>query len=66
MPVAHSLGVCILGLLAYDATTYSDRHIGQIPVNPIALSPQLGGEKNLPVSSSSALQVIRARAHFAA
>ncbi|TFK30097.1 mitochondrial NADH dehydrogenase [Coprinopsis marcescibilis] len=42
-----TLGV---GILAHDALTYSDRHVDRVPVSPLALSPQKGGPKNLPVA----------------
>ncbi|KAF7322483.1 hypothetical protein HMN09_00026700 [Mycena chlorophos] len=37
------------GLFVHDAFTYTDRHIERVPVNPLALHPEKGGPKNLPV-----------------
>jgi hypothetical protein len=37
------------GLFIHDAFTYSDKHVGRVPVSPLALKPELGGPKNLPV-----------------
>lgn len=39
-------------LLAHDAFTYSDIHVERVPVSPLALHPELGGPKNLPVAKS--------------
>ncbi|PCH37785.1 mitochondrial NADH dehydrogenase [Wolfiporia cocos MD-104 SS10] len=33
----------------HDAFTYTDRHIEGVPVSPLALHPERGGPKNLPV-----------------
>ena len=30
--------------------TYTDKHVDRVPVNPLALNPQRGGPKNLPVA----------------
>ncbi|KAG7092740.1 hypothetical protein E1B28_009068 [Marasmius oreades] len=37
------------GILAHDAFTYNDRHVERVPINPLALHPERGGPKNLPV-----------------
>ena len=37
------------GILIHDALTYSDMHVDRVPVSPLALHPETGGPKNLPV-----------------
>jgi NADH dehydrogenase len=39
------------GIFIHDAFTYSERHIERVPVSPLALHPERGGPKNLPVAS---------------
>ncbi|MBW0486310.1 hypothetical protein O181_026025 [Austropuccinia psidii MF-1] len=48
--VSTSCFLCLIGLLAYDATTYSEKHIDRVPVQPLALNPSRGGPKNLKVA----------------
>ena len=45
-------GVLLLGgaIFLHDAFTYTDRHVDRVPVNPLALHPDTGGPKNLPVA----------------
>lgn len=38
-------------ILGYDAFTYRDAHIGNVPATPLALHPEPGGPKKLPVLS---------------
>lgn len=38
-------------ILGYDAFTYKDAHIGNVPATPLALHPNPGGPKNLPILS---------------
>ena len=45
------LSVVIGGVLIHDVFTYSDKHVDRVPVSPLALHPELGGPKNLPVAS---------------
>ncbi|KAI8454759.1 NADH dehydrogenase [Phakopsora pachyrhizi] len=45
-----SFAVSLLALLAYDATTYSERHVKGVPVQPLALNPNRGGPKNLRIA----------------
>jgi NADH:quinone reductase (non-electrogenic) len=45
------LSVVIGGVFIHDVFTYSDKHIDRVPVSPLALHPELGGPKNLPVAS---------------
>lgn len=37
------------GFFIHDAFTYTDRHVDRVPVSPLALHPERGGPKNLPV-----------------
>jgi NADH dehydrogenase len=37
------------GIFVHDAFTYSDQHIDRVPVSPLALHPERGGPKNLPI-----------------
>ncbi|KAF8965277.1 hypothetical protein BDZ97DRAFT_1659142 [Flammula alnicola] len=50
--ISSILGVLVVGtsILAHDAFTYTDRHVERVPVNPLALNPERGGPKNLPVA----------------
>lgn len=45
-------GVLVVGtgILAHDAFTYTDKHVSRVPVNPLALHPERGGPKNLPIA----------------
>jgi hypothetical protein len=45
------LSVVIGGVLVHDVFTYSDKHIDRVPVSPLALHPELGGPRNLPIAS---------------
>lgn len=46
------LGVFAIGgaIFIHDAFTYSEKHIERVPVSPLALHPEKGGPKNLPVA----------------
>jgi len=50
--LSSAFGVVAIGagILAHDAFTYNERHIDRVPVNPLALKPELGGPKNLPIA----------------
>ena len=37
-------------ILVHDVFTYSNRHVHRVPVNPLALNPERGGPKNLPIA----------------
>ncbi|CAK5265079.1 unnamed protein product [Mycena citricolor] len=37
------------GFFIHDAFTYNDKHIERVPISPLALHPETGGPKNLPV-----------------
>ncbi|KAN0065853.1 hypothetical protein ACQY0O_000984 [Thecaphora frezii] len=39
-------------ILAHDALTYRESHVGKVPLAPRALQPETGGPKNLPILSS--------------
>ncbi|KAF8809117.1 nucleotide-binding domain-containing protein [Phlegmacium glaucopus] len=41
-------------ILVHDAFTYNTRHVHRVPVNPLALSPERGGPKNLPIARALA------------
>lgn len=49
--ISSVFGVLALGagIFVHDAFTYSDKHVDRVPVSPLALHPELGGPKNLPV-----------------
>jgi hypothetical protein len=46
------VGIVVVGagILAHDAFTYNDKHVDRVPVNPLALNPERGGPKNLPIA----------------
>ena len=45
-------GVLLIGgaIFVHDAFTYTDRHVDRVPVNPLALHPETGGPKDLPIA----------------
>ncbi|OCH88794.1 nucleotide-binding domain-containing protein [Obba rivulosa] len=45
------VGVAVLtsAIFVHDAFTYNERHVDGVPVSPLALHPERGGPKNLPV-----------------
>ncbi|KAL5511768.1 hypothetical protein ACEPAH_4986 [Sanghuangporus vaninii] len=49
---SSAAGVLLLGgaIFLHDAFTYTDRHIDRVPVHPLALNPEVGGPKKLPVA----------------
>lgn len=49
---SSAAGVILLGsaIFLHDAFTYTERHVDRVPVNPLALHPETGGPKNLPVA----------------
>lgn len=51
LALSATAGVLALGaaIFIHDAFTYTDKHIGRVPVSPLALHPERGGPKNLPV-----------------
>lgn len=48
--LSASLGVIVAGLLAYDASTYTDRVKETVNLNPLSLNPNRGGKKNLKIA----------------
>ncbi|TFK42366.1 pyridine nucleotide-disulfide oxidoreductase-domain-containing protein [Crucibulum laeve] len=46
------IGITVVttGILVHDAFTYTDRHIDRVPISPLALNPEKGGPKNLPIA----------------
>ena len=46
-----AVGVVGLGtvILVHDAFTYQVKHIDRVPVSPLALHPERGGPRNLPI-----------------
>lgn len=50
--LSSAVGIVTIGtgILVHDAFTYSERHIDRVPVNPLALHPERGGPKNLPIA----------------
>lgn len=47
--VVIGLFVILAAILLHDSFTYSERHVGGVPTNPLALHPRKGGPKNLPI-----------------
>jgi hypothetical protein len=45
------LSVLVGGVFIHDVFTYSDKHIDRVPVSPLALHPECGGPRNLPIAS---------------
>jgi NADH dehydrogenase len=37
------------GFFVHDAFTYNEKHVERVPVSPLALHPETGGPKNLPI-----------------
>ncbi|KAL4246040.1 NADH dehydrogenase family protein [Abortiporus biennis] len=53
--VASTVAGCFIltaGIFVHDAFTYTERHIEGVPVKPLALQPERGGPKNLPVTKA--------------
>jgi len=49
--LSSAFGVLAIGagIFIHDALTYTDKHVDRVPINPLALHPENGGPKNLPV-----------------
>jgi hypothetical protein len=45
------LGLCLVtgSVFLHDAFTYTDAHVGNVPLHPLAVHPEPGGPKGLPV-----------------
>ena len=54
LAASSALGVVVLTgcIFVHDAFTYTERHIDRVPVSPLALHPERGGPKKLPVASA--------------
>lgn len=50
--IAFGLSATVAIILGYDAMTYSDAHVENVPAAPLALKPKPGGPKNLPILSN--------------
>ena len=50
--IAFGLVATTAIILAHDALTYRESHVGKVPISPLALQPKTGGPKNLPILSS--------------
>jgi NADH dehydrogenase len=50
--ISAVIGVASLtgAILIHDAFTYNSKHAHRVPVNPLALNPERGGPKNLPIA----------------
>ena len=50
--LSSAIGLVALGvgILVHDAFTYNEKHLDRVPVNPLALHPERGGPKNLPIA----------------
>lgn len=48
------LGVSLItgAIFVHDAFTYNEAHVDKVPVSPLALQPETGGPKNLPIVSA--------------
>ncbi|KDQ60882.1 hypothetical protein JAAARDRAFT_31884 [Jaapia argillacea MUCL 33604] len=51
---SSTLGLVALtgAFFVHDAFTYTDKHVDRVPVSPLALNPERGGPKNLPIASA--------------
>ncbi|PAV23518.1 nucleotide-binding domain-containing [Pyrrhoderma noxium] len=49
---SSAIGIVLVGsaIFLHDAFTYTERHVDRVPVNPLALHPEVGGPKKLPVA----------------
>ena len=49
---SSAIGIVLVGsaIFLHDALTYTERHVDRVPVNPLALHPEVGGPKKLPVA----------------
>ncbi|KAG5654134.1 hypothetical protein H0H81_007186 [Sphagnurus paluster] len=50
--LSTAVGIVVLtaGIFIHDVFTYSERHLDRVPVSPLALKPERGGPKNLPIA----------------
>jgi NADH dehydrogenase len=49
--LSATVGVLAIGagFFIHDAFTYNEKHVERVPVSPLALHPEAGGPKNLPI-----------------
>ncbi|KAJ6624528.1 hypothetical protein B0H10DRAFT_725699 [Mycena sp. CBHHK59/15] len=49
--LSATVGVVAIGagFFVHDAFTYNDKHVERVPISPLALHPERGGPKNLPI-----------------
>ncbi|KAF5380948.1 hypothetical protein D9615_004141 [Tricholomella constricta] len=49
--LSTAFGVFVIGtgILLHDAFTYTEKHANRVPISPLALHPESGGPKNLPI-----------------
>jgi NADH dehydrogenase len=49
--LSSAFGVLAIGagIFIHDAFTYTEKHMDRVPVSPLALHPERGGPKDLPV-----------------
>ncbi|EJD53336.1 nucleotide-binding domain-containing protein [Auricularia subglabra TFB-10046 SS5] len=50
--LSTALGILVVGgaIFVHDAFTYNTRHVDRVPVSPLALHPEIGGPKQLPIA----------------
>lgn len=44
------LATVVTAIFIHDAFTYTSKHVDRVPVNPLALHPEVGGPKKLPIA----------------
>lgn len=47
---AFGLFTVVGAIFIHDAFTYTSKHVDRVPVNPLALHPEVGGPKGLPIA----------------
>ena len=52
LALSAATGVVVIGggIFLHDWFTYVDRHVDRVPVSPLALHPENGGPRNLPIA----------------
>ncbi|KZV92890.1 nucleotide-binding domain-containing protein [Exidia glandulosa HHB12029] len=50
--ISTGVGILVVGgsIFLHDAFTYNTRHVDRVPVSPMALHPEVGGPKQLPIA----------------
>ncbi|TFK54717.1 mitochondrial NADH dehydrogenase [Heliocybe sulcata] len=51
---SSAVGLVVItgAIFVHDAFTYTEAHVDRVPVSPLALHPEKGGPKNLPIAMS--------------